>query len=118
MPTINKEIVLSYFLGFVVIWFGVNEILHPERWAVFVPSFLSSGNMVNYVNYLVVAHGIVLVLSGLSLAFNFHRRIAAFIVFLMLVEIIITLIRASGLDEIAVRDIGLSGMALALSLKN
>lgn len=115
MSKINKELVLSCFLGFVVIWFGANEILYPERWAAFAPSFLRAMEMINY---LVMAHGIVLALSGLALIFNFHRRIAAFVLFLMIGQIVVTLIMVSGLDEIAVRDIGLLGMALALSLKN
>ncbi|MCE9549231.1 hypothetical protein K8Q98_02420 [Candidatus Nomurabacteria bacterium] len=115
MWRINKEVVLSYFLAFVVIWFGVSEVSSPERWVVFVPTFLNLGDMVNS---LVMVHGVVLVLCGLSLVFNFYRRIAAFIVLIMLIDIVTTLILVSGLDEISVRDIGLLGMALALALKN
>lgn len=115
MPRLSKEKVLSYFLAFVVIWFGTNEILSPERWVAFVPSFLGTGDVLHY---LVIGHGVVLILCGLAMLSDFHKRIAAFIVFLMLVDIVVTLISISGLDEVVVRDIGLLGMALALSLKN
>lgn len=116
MSTFNRETVLSFFLGFVVLWFGGNEIMSPERWTVFVPAFL--GITGDLLNYLVVAHGIVLALSGICLIFNFHRRLAASVVFLMILSIVFTLVSTSGLDEIAVRDIGLLGMALALALRN
>lgn len=115
MYRFNKENVLSFFLAFVVIWFGYNEVTNPEQWVAFVPSFLGGGDTTQY---LVVAHGIILILSGLSLIFSFHRRKAALVVLLMLAGIVFTLLSVSGLDEIAVRDIGLLGMALALSLKN
>lgn len=115
MYRFNNENILSFFLAFVVIWFGYNEVTNPEQWVAYVPSFLGGGSMTEY---LVVAHGIILILSGLSLIFNFHKRTAAFVILLMLAGIVFTLLSVSGLDEIAVRDIGLLGMALALTLKN
>ncbi len=116
---INKETILSYFLGFVVIWFGVNEIMEPERWAGYVPEFIKEAiASAKMVNYMVLGHGVVLSASGLALVLGFRRRAAAFIIFLMLLGIVAALLQVSGLDEIAVRDIGLLGMALALTLKN
>ena len=113
MPRFNRELILSLALGFVVSWFGSNEILHPASWTVFVPNFLGFlGDQI--IIYLVMFHGVLLIICGLGLVFNFYRRIAAFIIFLMLLDIIITLFLEEGLDEIVVRDIGLAGMAFAL----
>lgn len=111
MSRINKDTILALFLGFVVIWFGYQEVTDPGAWAVYVPAFLGAGAMVKN---LVMAHGAVLVLSGLSLIFNFHRKTAAIVIAIILLDIVVTLILDSGLDEIVVRDIGLFGMALAL----
>lgn len=115
MSRLNTDTILSLFLGFVVIWFGYNEVTNPEAWTVFVPSFFGGGSMI--IN-LVMAHGVVLILSGLSVILNFHRRLGASVIALMIFSIVVTLISGSGLDEIAVRDIGLFGMALALAMRN
>lgn len=116
MSRLNTETILSLFLGFVVIWFGYNEVTNPEAWGVYVPSFIgATGAMLNN---LVMAHGAVLVLSGLAIIFNFHRKAGASVIALMLLSIVITLVMGAGLDDVAVRDIGLFGMALALALKN
>ena len=103
--------IIGWTLGFVIIWFGINEILSPQDWVIFVPSFINSPLLASV---LVVAHGALLTISGLSLFLNIYRKISATIVSCMLLEIILNLITASGLSDIAVRDIGLLGATLAL----
>lgn len=115
MRHINRETVLSYFLAFVVFWFGFNEVSSPANWTGLVPGFLGSGAMLTY---LVVFHGSLLILCGLALVFRFHPRVAAGILALMLLDIAATLIVRGGLSDVAVRDIGLFGVALALSFRN
>lgn len=115
MSKLNKETILSYFLGFVVIWFGVNEVTNPSDWAVFIPEFLSG---IATATSLVVVHGIVLIVTGLMLVFNWKRRLGAGIIALMILSIIFTLFMSEGLTEIVVRDIGLFGAALALAIRN
>ena len=111
---INPENVLSYTLGFVVAWFGLNEVLMPQEWVTFAPAFLGNGTLALT---LVVLHGIVLVSSALLLFFNLYRRVAAAVLVLIFVEVIIGLVTQTGLSDIAVRDIGLCGMAVALIFK-
>lgn len=113
MFKIKRETILVYFLSFVVFYFGVNEIFSPEDWVSLVPSFFGSG-----ITYLIIFHGVFLILLGFALILNFYRRIVAFILSLMLLSIIIVLISKGGLNEIVVRDIGLFGIALALSFKS
>jgi uncharacterized membrane protein YphA (DoxX/SURF4 family) len=115
MSRLNKETVLSLFLGFVVIWFGVNEVTNPQDWSVFIPKFIASFAPATT---LVILHGAVLIVAGISLILNWKRRIASGILALMILSIVITLFSGEGLTEIVVRDIGLLGMALALALKN
>ena len=112
---VNTEVVLSYFLGFIVLYIGAQEVLSPAKWTIFVPEFLGNGPTIVY---LVILHGLLLLAVGFAFIFNFHRRIAAFVLSLMLFEIIINLLVVEGLSEIALRDIGLLGMAIALALKN
>lgn len=114
MRRLNRGTILSLFLAFVVIWFGVNEVIHPENWVSFIPEFADIG--IDF-SYLVIVHGIVLVLSGLAVAFDWNRRVAAGIIFLMILAVVLSFLSDGGLSSIAVRDIGLLGMALALTLK-
>lgn len=109
----NPENILSYTLGFVVAWFGLNEVLVPQEWATFAPSFLGSGTLVIGV---VVLHGVILTSCALLLFFNTYRRVAAAVLALIFVEVIIGLVMQTGLSDIAVRDIGLCGMAIGLAL--
>jgi len=114
MLKIKRETILVYFLSFVVFYFGIKEISSPGDWVGLVPDFFGSGDM----TYLIISHGASLILLGFTLILNFHRRIVAFILSLMLLSIIIVLILKGGLNEIVVRDIGLFGIALALSFKS
>lgn len=115
MTRINKITILSWSLAFVVIWFGVTEIMHPAEWAVFVPSFVAG---VAPAATLVTVHGFLLFVLSLALIFNFYRRVAAIIVAIILLEIIFNFLQKGGLNPIVVRDIGLFGAALALSFRN
>jgi len=116
MSIINRENILVCFLAFVLFYFGYNEITSPDNWVRMVPAFLNAGEMAKT---LVLIHGGILVLAGLSLLFNFHRKTVALIVGLMLLEIIVNLIMTNnGLNATAVRDIGLFGMALAIYVRN
>ena len=105
--------VLSWSLAFVVGWFGINEILWPAQWTTFAPGFLGSGQLVTYA---VMLHGIVLTSCALMLVANYKRGIAAAILVLVFAEVVLELIAQMGLSDIAVRDIGLGGMALGIAL--
>lgn len=115
MSIINRDNVISLFLGIVLIWFGLNEISSPDKWVFYVPDFLSE---MESVNLLVQAHGIILLISGFALIFNFKRRVVAMVVALMLLGIIVTLFRNGGVDATLIRDIGLFGMALSLTFRS
>ena len=113
LRTITRpENIFSYALGFVVTWFGINEIFAPQEWVTFAPAFLGTGALAIS---LVVIHGIVLVSCALLLFFNLYRRVASAILVLIFAEIIFGLVTQSGLSPVAVRDIGLCGMAIGLT---
>lgn len=119
MLRLNRENVLSYFLGAVVIWFGAQELMAPAEWASFVPDFVVKFiNNESLVNYLVMGHGAVLALAGLALIFNGKRRVAAAVIALFILAIIGSLFQSSGVTATLVRDVGLFGMALALIFKS
>ena len=106
---ITTELVLSWALAFVVLWFGLNEVFNSQNWVGLVPGFLRPFGVLA-----VVLHGAILLCCGLALVLNFYRKIAAFVIALLLLEIIINFLFISGLSDIVVRDIGLFGMAVAI----
>ncbi|MCL5733790.1 MAG: hypothetical protein M1334_04030 [Patescibacteria group bacterium] len=106
-----RNLILSWSIAFVVIWFGVNEIHSPQDWVVYAPSFLGTGRLADN---LVLFHGLLLCVSGAALVFNFYRRMAALIIFLMILEISATFIFQTGVSDVVVRDIGVAGAALSL----
>lgn len=111
---LNATAIASYGLGFVALWFGIGEIIDPNSWLSYAPTFLGDGKLALS---LVITHGIILSVAGLSVVFNMYRRIGAAILTLMLLEILTNLLIESGLGEIAVRDIGLLAMAISLVLQ-
>ncbi len=111
---INADVIIRIFLAFVLFWFGINEVMNPGMWVGFVPKFLGSGSTATT---LVTIHAIVLILAGLALLAKFYIKYTAIIVALMLIEIILDLISHGGLSGIAVRDIGLLALPLALAVE-
>ena len=109
----NPLNILSYSLGFVALWFGLNEMFFPKEWLTFTPSFIGSDALA--VN-LVIIHGAILTICALLLFSNIYRKLAAIILALLFIEIIIDLVSQTGVSDIVVRDIGLCGMAIGLAL--
>lgn len=108
----NPENILSYALGFVVVWFGLHEIFVPQEWVTFAPPFLGDGTLALS---LVVIHGMVLSICAALLFLNIHRTIAASVLALVFVEVITGLVTQTGLSPVAVRDIGLFGLSVGLA---
>lgn len=102
-------------LGFVLLWFGVNEVLDPRYWSGYVPSLVASFLPFG-VNLFVQMHGVVLSLLALSLFFKFYIRYTGLLAVGVIFLIISGLIMIDGFNEIVVRDIGLFGLALAIWL--
>lgn len=104
--------ILSWSLAFVFIWFGLSEVLTPESWTAYVPSYISTGNITSA---LVVVHGAILIGSAVLLIINIGRRVAAAIAALLLLQIVASMIlEGSGLTPVVVRDIGLLGACISL----
>ena len=106
----TRKLLSSFSIFFVFIVFGVWEIINPNYWAGFIPTFMSS--LLNPL-LLVRFHGIVLGVIGLWLISGFQRRIAAIFSALIMLEIVISL-SLSGFSDILVRDIAIFIFTLSL----
>lgn len=108
-------LVMRVFLGFVLLWFGVNEILNPRYWSGYVPPMAREFLPIPILPF-VQAHGAVLVFLAVCFIFRFKLRYTGILAMLVLLSIIGGLISMNGFDEIVVRDIGLFGLALSIWL--
>lgn len=102
--------VLRCGLGFVVLWFGWQQVSNPAGWVRMVPEWTSwfglSATTVLYIN------AITELIAGVFLVVNMWTPIVAFLMALHMIPIIVQL----GWNAIAVRDIGLAAAYLALAL--
>ncbi len=98
-------------LGLVCLWFGANELAQPHLWTGYVPFIPSVGTLAVI---LVLLHGGLLFVLGVALVFGIAPRVAAVVVGLFLTEIIIDLSVGHGVNDIAVRDLGVLGLSVAV----
>jgi len=96
-------------LALILLWFGVDEILNPEDWYGYVPSWVSD-NLPFTLEFFISLNGIIEITIGAFLLLGWHTRIFAFIVALHLISITL----AVGYNEIGIRDFGLTMMAVSL----
>lgn len=99
-------------LGVVCLWFGWNELIQPHLWTGYVPLIASSGTLAVI---LVLLHGGTLFVLGIALVCGIAPRVAALIVGMLVIEIILDLTIGHPVNDIAVRDLGILGLSLALA---
>lgn len=109
----HYELIMRVSLGFVFLWFGINEIIDPRYWSGYVPQMARELLPIPILPF-VQGHGLVLVILGACLLIKFQLKHVGALAILVLLSIIGGLISMNGFDEIVVRDIGLLGLALAI----
>ncbi len=99
----------SFALGFVFLVFGLWQILNPAYWKAYLPLFLQNFDPI----LLFRLNGIFNFIVGLALIFNFYPLIFSGLAILHLIGVIFSI----GLyNDIAIRDLGLLILALAIFL--
>ncbi len=99
-------------LGLVCLWFGTNELVQPHLWTGYVPIIPTTGTLAVI---LVLLHGGALFVFGIALVLGIVPRIVALFVALLLLEIVLMLSIGHGVNDIAVRDLGIFGLAVAIA---
>lgn len=109
---IGASLIPRLGLGFVLIWFGVGELVSPGQWTGYVPAFLHAVPLVP----LILVHGYILFVVGCLIAAGMYTRWAAAIGTLIILSIAATLLLSPGGTALAVRDIGLTTLGLGIAL--
>ncbi len=88
-------------ISLVILWFGSEQLLHPDLWTAFLPSWAKSlpFSQITFIYF----NGSLEVVMGLLLIIGLFTRIVSIILALHLLGIVFTL----GYNDIAVRDFGL-----------
>lgn len=105
MQTLQKHspVVLRIGLSLVFLWFGVDQIIHPNAWLGFIPDWVVSLTSISAPT-IVYLNGLFEIIFGTALLFGIFTRFVAFVLFLHMADITIMV----GLDSIGIRDFGLS----------
>ena len=105
MQTLQKysPTILRIGLSLVFLWFGVDQIIHPNAWLGFIPDWVVSLTSISAPT-IVYLNGLFEIIFGTALLFGIFTRFVAFVLFLHMADITIMV----GLDSIGVRDFGLS----------
>lgn len=108
-------LVLRLAMSFVVLWFGFTQLVAPQTFMGYMPSWMpmmSSMMHVQPVSF-ITFNAVFEIIFGFLLLLGFFTRITAFLLFLHIFFIGINL----GYNDIAIRDIGLSFALLAVCLQ-
>jgi len=108
-----RHVLIRLGLGFVLGWFGLQELRTPAEWAVFVPPFVSALSPVG-VSDLVLIHGFLLLVAASSVVLGLLFLPGCLLAAGLLAEITFGLWLDNGLNDLVVRDLGLLAMAGAL----
>ncbi|MER3581548.1 MAG: hypothetical protein C4347_01735 [Patescibacteria group bacterium] len=101
----------SFALGFVFLVFGIWQILNPNYWSAYLPLFLRNFDP----NLLFRINGVFNLIVGFSLILNIYPLIFSLLASFHLIGVIFSI----GLfNEIAIRDLGLLLLAIAIFIDN
>ena len=96
-------------MGLVFLWFGSNQLINPEDWIGYLPSFLLGVARPELFMY---GNGTLEVVLGVCLVAGLFVRLSAVILALHLIGIISSL----GYNAVAVRDFGLMMATIVVAL--
>jgi uncharacterized membrane protein YphA (DoxX/SURF4 family) len=106
-PTLGRVL-----LSLVLAWFGYHELVQPSLWTGYVP-VVSATSSVAVV--LVLAHGWLLLMLAVAMIAGIAPRAVAAAAAILLLEIVIALTATGGLSDLTLRDVGVLGLAVALT---
>ena len=106
-PTLGRVL-----LGLVLAWFGYHELVTPALWTGYVP-VVSATSSIAVV--LVLAHGWLLLMLAVAMIAGIAPRAVAAAAAILLLEIVISLTVSGGLSDLTLRDVGVLGLAVALT---
>ena len=103
--------VLRYGMSAVILWFSLQQFMHPDAWTAYVPDSAVALSHLSAMT-LVYFNATFELVFGLLLVFGYQVRIVALLLALHLFDIMYVV----GYGEIGVRDFGLALATLVVSM--
>lgn len=107
----KSKIIARFGILFIFLTFGIWEIIDPNYWIGFAPSFLAK---TENALLMIKIHGIVLSVIGAGIFFSRHVKFFAFLATIIMTQIVVSLWLASGFSDLLVRDISILIFAISL----
>ncbi len=118
MDNINRQLMrhllLRFCLGFILVWFGIQQMISPSQWTGFIPEVISSHSPVGGIG-LILVHSTLLLLAAIGIFVGLFPKSACLLAAALLLGIVMGLFFRDNSGSLIVRDIGLLVMALALA---
>ena len=102
-----SSFIIRIGLALVLLWFGIDEIINPQNWFGYFSQWLA---LPFSLETFFLLNGIFEVIIGILLLMGLYTRVVAFISAFHLLAVTIAL----GYNDVAVRDFGLTLMAVSL----
>jgi uncharacterized membrane protein YphA (DoxX/SURF4 family) len=106
-PTVARVL-----LGLVLAWFGYHELVQPSLWTGYIAVVSATSSLAAV---LVLAHGWLLLMLAVAMVAGIAPRAVAAAAAILLLEIVISLTVTGGLSDLTLRDVGVLGLAVALT---
>lgn len=103
--------VLRIGMAIVVIWFGAQELMHPEMWISYIPDSAVSISTMS-ASALVHLNGAFEIVFGIAMLIGIKTRLSALLLALHMFEITYVV----GYDAVGMRDLGLAFGLLSVSM--
>ncbi len=110
-----RHLLMRLAMGFVLAWFGAQQISSPGDWTQFIPEVIAD-QVPLAKQHLIILHSILLLLAATGLITGVFLRAACLLAIGLLLEIIVSLLLIHGASGLIVRDLGLLGLSAALAL--
>lgn len=110
-----RHLLMRAGLGFVLAWFGVQELRNPADWAVFVPTIVADHSPVA-INDLILLHGFLLLLAAAAIVLGVLYVLGCLLAVGLVVDISLGLWLDGGVSDLVIRDIGLLALTGALAV--
>ena len=107
-------IVLRIGLALVLLWFGISQLVMPDNWVGWLPSWLPSFGLEPTTH--VFINGGIETLLALSILAGLFTRAAATLAAVHMLAVVIAVVSVSGFDATAVRDVGVFVGIVAVAL--
>lgn len=100
--------ILSFGVGFTLLWAGIGGLFNPDSWIGFVPEWIENFGVSR--EFFLQSHGVFDIVIALALILNIYRKWAAALAGLLFLSIIVLY----GIDDITFRDVGLIAASLVI----